>query len=279
MPRKTVSHRAKTYAPLTKPMSDEFQPSQAAPRCRRGLTLIEVLAAVAVLGILSAILIPVTSSARESARVATCQTNLRELGVAVYLYAADHDDYTPPNIDPYTGERADMAGNYIGGWGDDVRTLGWLIHEDDGGPRNSPNRYVDNPEVLVCPSLSDDVYAASDQYKRPEEISRDNILMRTGYAWIYRIPRDEEDENFGDGYFEENHNSRVTQENLKVPYAFDYGWKSWGDQGPIIGIPSHRNVMNVLHLGGHITTIPVDEANARAGIWDDLYRLLAGDLN
>lgn len=244
-----------------------------------GMTLAELLTVLAVIGILAAILIPVTSRARDSAKVAACQSNLRELGTAVYLFAADHDDHTPPNINPELDppELDDMAGTFVGGPGGDVRTLGWLIPEEYGGPPGSPNRYIDNPSVLFCPSLSDNVYAASDEYKRPEEISRQNPIRRTGYAWIYRIPRKEDHHNYGDGFFARNPNHKVTVENKNVPYAFDFGWtKGYGHQGPIISIPSHRNAINVLHLGGHITTISHAEADKHDG-YDALYRFLAGD--
>ncbi|MEX2380941.1 MAG: prepilin-type N-terminal cleavage/methylation domain-containing protein [Opitutales bacterium] len=246
---------------------------------RRALTLIELLAVIAIIGILAAILIPVTGRMRDSAKVAACQSNLRELGTAVYLFAGDNNDHTPPNINPEVDppELADLSGTFVGGPGGDVRTLGWLLPEKYGGPPESPNEYLDTPAVLFCPSLSNKVYAASDEYKRPEEISRNNPIRRTGYAWIYRIERKQDAHNYGDGYFAENPNHKVTVENRNVPYAFDFGWvKGYGDQGPIISIPSHRNVINVLHLGGHITTITHDEANKHDG-YDALYRFLAGD--
>lgn len=245
---------------------------------RRAMTLIELLAVIATVGILAAIPIPVTGKARDSARVSKCQSNLRQLGAAVYLYAGDHNDFTPPNRNPEEegSPLADLSGTFVGGPGGDVRTLGWLIPEEYGGPPGSPNRYLDTPEALFCPGLSPKVYAASPEYKRPEEISPTNPIRRTGYAWIYRIPRDEGAHNYGDGYSRENPNHRTTVQNLNVPYAFDFGWtKGYGDQGAIISIPSHRNLINVLHLGGHITTITIDEANKHDG-YDALYRFLAG---
>lgn len=242
------------------------------------MTLIEFLAALAITGVLAAILIPIASRARDSAKVAACQSNLRELGTAVYLYASDHGDHTPPNINPEIDppELADMSGTFVGGPDGDVRTLGWLIPEEYGGPPGAPNRYIDTPATLFCPGLSRKVYAASDEYKRPEEISKDNPIRRTGYVWIYRVPRKEDHHNYADGFFTQNPNHKVTVENKNVPYAFDFGWsKGYGDQGPIISIPSHRNVINVLHLGGHITSVPIAEADKHDG-YDALYQFLAG---
>jgi prepilin-type N-terminal cleavage/methylation domain-containing protein/prepilin-type processing-associated H-X9-DG protein len=59
---------------------------------RFGFTLIELLVVIAVIGILAALLFPVFLSAREKARQISCLSNMRELGVAILLYAHDNDD-------------------------------------------------------------------------------------------------------------------------------------------------------------------------------------------
>ena len=51
-----------------------------ATRARRGFTLIELLVVIAIIAILAAILFPVFARARENARKATCQSNLRQIG-------------------------------------------------------------------------------------------------------------------------------------------------------------------------------------------------------
>jgi len=61
----------------------------------RGFTLIEVLVVVAFIAILAAILLPVFHRTRENARAITCQSNLRQLGQAFQMYAADYDGVWP----------------------------------------------------------------------------------------------------------------------------------------------------------------------------------------
>ena len=72
-----------------------------------GFTLIELLTVIAIIGILAAILVPVVSQVREAARSAQCQTSLREIGNAVYLYLGEHNDRFPPRPD---GSRFNMMG-------------------------------------------------------------------------------------------------------------------------------------------------------------------------
>ncbi len=62
---------------------------------RTGFTLIELLVVIAIIAILAAILFPVFAKAREKARQASCQSNLKQMGLGMIMYASDYDTRYP----------------------------------------------------------------------------------------------------------------------------------------------------------------------------------------
>ena len=61
---------------------------------KHGFTLIELLVVIAIIAILAAILFPVFARAREKARTASCQSNLKQIALANAMYMSDYDGVT-----------------------------------------------------------------------------------------------------------------------------------------------------------------------------------------
>ncbi len=71
---------------------------------RTGFTLIELLVVIAVMAILAALLLPALAKAKSSGRCAACVSNLRQVGVAIHLYAQDYRGRMPygPTAPPFS---------------------------------------------------------------------------------------------------------------------------------------------------------------------------------
>ncbi|MBA4039518.1 MAG: hypothetical protein C0468_04225 [Planctomyces sp.] len=91
---------------------------------RRGFTLVELLAAIAVIGVLIGLLAPALAGARESGRRAVCMSNVRQLVLAAEAYANDHrgryaagaPDFAA-NRDRWHGSRAQVSQPFRAGTG------------------------------------------------------------------------------------------------------------------------------------------------------------------
>ena len=124
---------------------------------RNGFSLIELLAAVAIVVLVIGWLLPALHAARLSARSMTCGSNVRQMAVAALGYTADHDGWIFP-----MRETLPSAG-----------TRWWFGLEPAGGPTQEGHRHLDrtrgplwpyygSPDSIeVCPSFAVD----SDRYK------------------------------------------------------------------------------------------------------------------
>ncbi len=65
------------------------------PSLQKAFTLIELLVVIAIIAILAAILFPAFARARENARRASCQSNLKQIGLGIIQYVQDYDEQLP----------------------------------------------------------------------------------------------------------------------------------------------------------------------------------------
>lgn len=100
---------------------------------RVAFTLIELLVVIAIIALLAAILFPVFARARENARRASCQSNLKQIGMGMIQYSQDYDERVPDSWYG-AGNAASTPGGVRYKWMD-------VIYP-----------YVKNTQVFTCPS-------------------------------------------------------------------------------------------------------------------------------
>jgi prepilin-type N-terminal cleavage/methylation domain-containing protein/prepilin-type processing-associated H-X9-DG protein len=110
-----------------------FIQSQSHPLKRKSaFTLIELLVVIAIIAILASILFPVFGRARENARRSSCQSNLKQLGIAMLQYNQDFDETFTPT---YAGVNTSVSAS----------TRSWP---------EITQPYMKSIQILMCPSES-----------------------------------------------------------------------------------------------------------------------------
>ena len=208
-----------------------------------GFAIVELLVVISIIGVLAAIAFPVMSTAKEHARRAVCMNNLRQIGIAILMYAADNGGRTPPQPEGLgRGHHSDEGPCFL-----DSTQLARDRFGIDYCVADLLMPYAPDRGVFVCPS------EARQSFDRPY----DNCIN-----WTYAYCAPDVD---------------VTRGPLR---AVDYGdpsriWLACDIQGPGWGSNHTRRAyvalsyINVLYLDGHVRGMLKQLAGTPGFSYDD----------
>ena len=117
-------------------------------------TLIELLVVVAIIGILSSLLLPSLSNAREQTKTAVCLSNLKQVGVGIYTFSSNEKGKLPGGL--WWGQEA----RYNQGSGNFGRYLAVFMGRDE------PTGTTEVLDLLLCPSFKGSISGVAPEYTK-----------------------------------------------------------------------------------------------------------------
>ncbi len=108
---------------------------------KKGFTLIELLIVIAIIAILAGMLLPVLEQAQTKTKLSVCANNLKQIDLALHMYANDYDGFLPPYSGPYIA--VSSSNPYI-----NPQDAGYDITQTVLG-----SYYVLTPEYITSPKI------------------------------------------------------------------------------------------------------------------------------
>lgn len=144
---------------------------------KAGFTLIELLVVIAIIAILAAILFPVFAQARESARAASCTSNMKQVILAEMMYAQDYDETYAPSrqVDLVNGADDCAVGSKFG-WKqkDQPYIKNWSLYRCPSNPND------DSPSDDASPFLD---WGPNNVPPRVDQLNAKISYARNGYLF------------------------------------------------------------------------------------------------
>jgi prepilin-type N-terminal cleavage/methylation domain-containing protein/prepilin-type processing-associated H-X9-DG protein len=226
---------------------------------KKGFTLIELLVVISIIAIIAAILFPVFARARENARRASCQSNLKQIGLGVMQYVQDYDDCYPfktwvNDTEPYlksteilndpSGNR-NNAGAFLKKY-PIVSNVGYSMNLGKGDTPNGPASRYPGDVFSGWPTPAWTVRKMSSVAVPATTVWFSDSAggANHGYWGPYAYHPTRDPESCGGG------------SPLSVPYPF------WGThcQGGSAMFPAyHLDTMNVLYCDGHVKSMKLQQ--------------------
>lgn len=230
----------------------------------RGFTLLELLVVIAIIAMLSSILLPALSKAREKGRQTVCISNLKEIFLAIEMYKNDNDGYYPLCSDYFNYPSYPLVF-----WSGSQPASGANL--DFTGSPIYP--YLKAGEIKTCPSFKQFGVAnqpASGGYGYNKQFIGGGVGSGGSTTYSYKQRKDSEIENHSEiailsdcASLSYSTGGIIESYDMSAPYYKTMGGVT-GTLNPSMHF-RHNGFANVVWCDGHITSERMSHSEIRGG--------------